>query len=90
MRQKCNKFASPLDASIGYIERLPGVTKIIAGKVEQCKHRKETGHVRIKYIASSGIKATGYSKDCVVDLTIVVDKAFLEAVAKEIARFFSG
>jgi len=56
-----------------WIENIPGVTKIILGFSESCRHKYSPGHVKIKIDVDGGIKINGYSGKGVTDIFIRVD-----------------
>lgn len=58
--------------SITWVKTLPGVTKIVIGFSESCRHRYSPGHIRFKSNVEGGIKINAYSGNGVTDLFIKI------------------
>lgn len=62
-----------LNRSVKWIESIAGVTKIVLGFSECCRHKYPPGHVRFKQNVAGGIKINGYSGKGVTDIFIRID-----------------
>ncbi len=56
-----------------WIEKLPGVSKIVIGISESCRHKYPPGHIRFKMDVDGGIKVNAYSGNGVTDIFIKID-----------------
>jgi hypothetical protein len=78
-----------LKNNILWIEKLPGVNKVVLGISEACRHKYPPGHIRFKMNVEGGIKVTGYSGKGVTDMFIRIDPPVLiEEIKLKIAERF--
>ena len=73
MRGKHKSLDKDLKLSMLWIENIPGVTKIVLGFSECCRHKYPSGYVKIKMDVDGGIKVNGYSGKGVTDVFIRID-----------------
>ncbi len=59
--------------NVGWIENLAGVSKIVIGISESCRHKYPPGHIRFKMDVDGGIKVNAYSGNGVTDIYIKID-----------------
>ena len=59
--------------SIAWIAGVAGVSKIVLGFSESCRHRYPPGHIRFRVNVSGGFKVNAYSGKGVTDIFIKVD-----------------
>lgn len=62
-----------LKKNILWIEKLPGVQKVILGISEACRHKYPPGHIRFRTDVEGGLKAIAYSGTGVTDVFIRID-----------------
>jgi hypothetical protein len=90
MRGRHKSLDKHLKNEIAWVERLPGVQKVILGFSEACRHRYPPGHLRFTADVDGGIKMTGYSGKGVIDLFIRIDPLDArEDIKRRIAQRFS-
>lgn len=75
MKGKHKTLEKDLKRSVLWLEKQPGVNKVILGFSECCRHKYPPGHIRCKKISSGGITANGYSGTGVTDLFIRITPA---------------
>lgn len=91
MRGRHKSLDKHVKRSINWVERLPGVTKVILGFSENCRHKYAPGHIKFKMNVSGGIKVNAYSGSGVTDIFIRIDPIELrEQVVTKIAQRFVG
>jgi hypothetical protein len=73
MRGKHQSLTKDLKPSIKWLESLNGVTKIVIGISEACRHKYSPGHLRFKSDADGGIKLNAYSGNGVVNLFVRIN-----------------
>lgn len=73
MKAKHTTLDKHLKSNVLWIEKLPGVQKVILGYSEACRHKYPPGHIRVTHPIEAGLKAIGYSGKGVVDLFIRID-----------------
>ena len=59
--------------NVAWIRGLSGITKIVIGISESCRHKYPPGHIRFKIDVEGGIKVNAYSGNGVTDLFIKID-----------------
>lgn len=59
--------------NINWIKSIQGVSKIVIGISESCRHKYPPGHIRFKMDVDGGIKINAYSGNGVTDLFIKID-----------------
>lgn len=62
-----------LKKNVLWLEKTPGVTKVVLGISEACRHKFTPGHIRFKMDVDGGIKVNGYSGKGVTDIFIRID-----------------
>jgi hypothetical protein len=72
--------------NIDWIKTIPGVSKIIIGISESCRHKYPPGHIRFKIDVEAGIKINAYSGNGVTDLFIKIDPITQRESIKEIIQ----
>ena len=79
-----------LRPSVHWVEKLPGVTKVVLGFSKACRHRYSPGIIRYRNDVDGGIKANGYSGNGVMDLFIRISPIEeRESIKTKIAKKFS-
>ncbi|MEY3182259.1 MAG: hypothetical protein RLZ35_244 [Pseudomonadota bacterium] len=73
MRGRHKSLDKHLKNEIAWVEKLPGVQKIVLGFSESCRHRYPPGHIRFTADVDGGIKVIGYSGKGVTDIFIRID-----------------
>ncbi len=73
MRGKHQSLDKDLKKSIRWLESISGVTKIVIGLSEACRHKYAPGHLRFKMDVDGGITINGYSGNGVVNLFIRIN-----------------
>ena len=73
MRGRHTSAGKDLDRSLRWLERQPGVKKVVLGFTEACRHRYSPGHLRYQRDGDGGFHAKGYSGNGVVNVFVVVD-----------------
>lgn len=90
MRGRHKSLDKHLKNQIAWVEKLPGVQKLILGFSEACRHRYPPGHIRFTADVDGGIKMTGYSGKGVIDLFIRIDPPEAgEEIKRRIVERFS-
>lgn len=90
MRGRHKSLDKHLKNEIAWVEKLPGVQKVILGFSEACRHRYPPGHLRFTEDVDGGIKMTGYSGKGVIDLFVRIDPPLArEEIKRRIAERFS-
>ncbi len=69
--------------SVAWIESIDGVTKVVLGFSESCRHRYAPGHIRFRLNVRGGFKVNAYSGNGVTDIFIRVDPIELRDIVKE-------
>ena len=69
--------------SIGWIESIPGVKKVVLGFSESCRHKYAPGHIRFKMNVRGGIKVNSYSGNGVTDIFIRIEPIGNRDLVKE-------
>jgi hypothetical protein len=59
--------------NITWVKTLSGVSKIVIGFSESCRHKYPPGHIRFKQDVDGGIKINAYSGKGVTDIFIKID-----------------
>jgi hypothetical protein len=59
--------------NITWVKTLPGVSKVVIGISESCRHKYPPGFIRFKSDVDAGIKINAYSGNGVTDLFIKID-----------------
>jgi len=89
MKGRHTSLDKHLKNNIRWIEKLSGVSKVILGISEACRHKYPPGHIRFKMNVEGGIKVTGYSGKGVTDIFIRIDPTLLtEEIKLKIAERF--
>jgi len=89
MKGRHRSLDKHLKNNILWIEKLPGVSKVVLGISEACRHKYPPGHVRFKTNVEGGIKVTGYSGKGVTDIFIRIDPfELIEEIKLKIAERF--
>jgi len=73
MLGKHRSLDKDLKRSILWVAKVPGVTKIVLGLSECCRHKYPPGHIKVRVNVSGGLKVNGYSGKGVTDIFIRVD-----------------
>jgi hypothetical protein len=73
MRGKHRSLDKDLKRSILWLEGVPGITKIVLGFSECCRHKYPPGHVKIRMDVDAGVKINGYSGKGVTDIFLRID-----------------
>ncbi|MGD9592691.1 MAG: hypothetical protein AB7V32_09245 [Candidatus Berkiella sp.] len=77
--------------NINWIKSIQGVSKIVIGISECCRHKYPPGHIRFKMDVDGGIKINAYSGNGVTDLFIKIDPMTeRENVKAKILKRFDG
>jgi hypothetical protein len=91
MRGKHQSITADLKKSIRWLESIEGVTKIVIGLSEACRHKYPPGHLRFKSDANGGIKINAYSGNGVVNMFIRIDPiSERDAIKAKIAEQFKS
>lgn len=89
MKGRHTSLDKHLKSHILWIEKLPGVSKVVLGISEACRHKYPPGHLRFKMDVDGGIKVTAYSGKGVTDIFIRIDPPSLkEEIKLKIAERF--
>ncbi|MCS5710776.1 hypothetical protein [Candidatus Berkiella aquae] len=64
---------SHVKKNLEWLKGVPGVSKVIIGISESCRHRFPPGFIRFKQDVEGGIKINAYSGNGVTDLFIKID-----------------
>lgn len=64
---------SHVKKNLQWLQGLPGVTKVVIGISESCRHRFPPGYIRFKLEVEGGIKINAYSGNGVTDLFVKID-----------------
>lgn len=59
--------------NIEWVKTLPGVSKVVIGISESCRHKYAPGVIRFKTDVDGGIKINAYSGNGITDLFIKID-----------------
>lgn len=62
-----------LKRNILWLENTMGVSKVVLGISEACRHHYPPGHLRFKMDVDGGIKLNGYSGKGITDIFIKID-----------------
>jgi len=90
MRGRHKSLDKHLKPQIAWVEKLPGVQKVILGFSEACRHKYPPGHIRVTADVDGGIKLTGYSGKGVTDIFVRIDPpSAREEVKRRIAERFA-
>lgn len=73
MKGKHTTVDKHLKNNILWLEKLPGVKKVVLGICEACRHRYAPGQIRYKMDVEGGIKAVGYSGTGVIDIFVKIE-----------------
>lgn len=82
MRGRHKSLDKHLKHSIHWLEQQPGVTKVVLGISESCRHRYSPGHLRFKMDVDGGIKINAYSGNGVMDIFVRIDPISQREVIK--------
>lgn len=75
--------------NILWVEKLPGVQKVVLGISESCRHKYPPGHIRFKMDVEGGIKVNGYSGKGVTNIFIKIEPIELrEQIKSQLAARF--
>lgn len=89
MKGRHKSLDKHLKNDVAWIEKLPGVQKVVLGFSEACRHKYPPGHIRFKMNVDGGIKVNGYSGKGVTDIFIRIDPiSEREGVKLKIAERF--
>lgn len=76
--------------SLTWLKTLPGVSKIVIGISESCRHKYAPGDLKYKTDVDGGIKINAYSGRGVTDLFIKIDPITeREAIKEHISTRFN-
>jgi hypothetical protein len=64
---------SHVKQNMDWVKTLPGVSKVIIGFSEACRHKYPPGHIRFKMDVDGGFKINAYSGNGVTDLYVKID-----------------
>ena len=84
MRGKHTSLDKHLKLSVGWIETIPEVTKVVLGFSESCRHKYAPGCIRCKQNVAGGIKVNGYSGNGVIDMYLKIEPISARDYVKEI------
>jgi hypothetical protein len=89
MKGKHKSLDKHLKNNILWIEEVPGVTKVVLGISEACRHKYPPGHIRFKSDVEGGIKVNCYSGKGVTDVFIKINPiTHREVIKAKIAERF--
>lgn len=90
MRGRHQTLDKELKRSIRWLETIEGVSKIVIGQSEACRHKYAPGYLRFKMDVDAGITLNGYSGNGVVNLFIRIKPIeSRDAVKKKIVEKFN-
>ena len=90
MRGRHQTLDKELKRSIRWLETIEGVSKIVIGQSEACRHKYTPGYLRFKMDVDAGITLNGYSGNGVVNLFIKIKPIETrESVKQKIAEKFN-
>lgn len=72
-----------LKHSIRWLESISGVTKVVLGISESCRHKFTPGTLRFKMDVAGGIKINAYSGNGVMDVFVKIDPITEREAVKE-------
>ncbi len=73
MKGRHTSIDKHLKNNILWIEKLPGVQKVVLGISEACRHKYPPGFIRIKNDVEAGFKMVAYSGKGVTNIFVRVD-----------------
>ena len=89
MKARHTSLDKQLKQNVLWLESQDGVSKVVLGISNCCRHKYPPGHIKVRSLVSGGIKVNGYSGKGITDMFIRVSPlSLIETIAKKIETRF--